>query len=226
MLGLGDIVLPGLLLSYALRTDYELARGLHPRAGSDANERIYSTDGGAVNSNPPHPTSVPSITSPSLFQRGSNSSYNPSATVPQETSMSSSNSFYLISSFATTLAKYGIIVDGLWIIALAGYAVGLILANFAVALFQMGQPALLYLVPCTVIPICAMSTFRGDFDALWRGREVNAEEATQGLIDGNTMEEEDRRGEEENGGVLVDMPEQTQTQTQPNTNIHPALAYK
>ena len=226
MLGLGDIVLPGLLLSYALRTDYELARGLHPRAGSDANERIYSTDGGSVTSNPPHPTSVPSITSPSLTQRGSNSSYNPSAPLPQETSLSSSNSFFLISSFATTLAKYGIIVDGLWIIALAGYAVGLILANFAVALFQMGQPALLYLVPCTVIPICAMSNFRGDFDALWRGREVNAEEATQGLMEGNTMEEEDRRGD---GGVLVDMPDSVPEREEislPNTNIHPALAYK
>jgi len=216
MLGLGDIVLPGLLLSYALRTDYELARGLHPRASSDANERIYPSDG-AMNTQLPHLTANSGISSPSLVQRGPNSSFT-SNTLSQESSItSSSNAISLNSSLLSTLAKYGIILDGLWIIALVGYAIGLIFANFAVALFQMGQPALLYLVPCTVIPICAMSIFRGDFDALWRGREVDSGEITQHLIDENSA---GSYGEE--GGVLVEMP--TENESSP-PNIHPALAY-
>jgi hypothetical protein len=62
-----------------------------------------------------------------------------------------------------------------------------------------------------------MSIFRGDFDALWRGREVDSGEITQHLMDENSA---GSYGEE--GGVLVEMP--TENESSP-PNIHPALAY-
>jgi len=91
MLGLGDIVLPGLLLTYLLRFDYR-----HP--GSKDGCRI-----------------------------------------------------------------------GYFQIGCIGYAAGLMLANAAVYLMQMGQPALLYLVPCTLGVISAVSWSRGQFDEMWEG---------------------------------------------------------
>ena len=91
MLGLGDIVLPGLLLSFAAR--YEAAR---------------HNDG---------TRSVP---------------------------------------------KYFVLMT-------AGYALGLAMANTAVAVFQLGQPALLYLVPCTLGLFAAAAKHEGTFSVFWRG---------------------------------------------------------
>lgn len=53
-----------------------------------------------------------------------------------------------------------------------GYAVGLMMANIAVYLMEMGQPALLYLVPCTLGVIIKMSMSRGEFAEVFKGPEV------------------------------------------------------
>ncbi|KAK6023710.1 signal peptide peptidase [Ostertagia ostertagi] len=52
-----------------------------------------------------------------------------------------------------------------------GYGLGLILTFFALALMNMAQPALIYLVPCTLLPICIMAFMRGQFRLLWDGAE-------------------------------------------------------
>ena len=51
----------------------------------------------------------------------------------------------------------------------AGYAVGLGVANVAVAYFAQGQPALLYLVPCTLGPFLLAARRDGTLDRLWEG---------------------------------------------------------
>lgn len=91
MLGLGDIVLPGLLLTYLLRYDYQ-----HP--GPKDTCRI-----------------------------------------------------------------------GYFQIGCIGYAVGLMIANGAVYLMHMGQPALLYLVPCTLGVVLIVSWRRDQLDEMWDG---------------------------------------------------------
>lgn len=88
LLGLGDIVLPGLLLSFALRADY--------------------------------------------MKRAS--------------------------------CKWGYY----WLMCL-GYWLGLIMAIVASRMMQMGQPALLYLVPCTLIPFALLAWNRGEFAEMWEG---------------------------------------------------------
>ena len=50
-----------------------------------------------------------------------------------------------------------------------GYAVGLMLANLAVYLMETGQPALLYLVPCTLGIFAAVSYREGTLKAMWDG---------------------------------------------------------
>ncbi|OQR96070.1 signal peptide peptidase-like, aspartyl protease family A22B [Achlya hypogyna] len=91
MLGLGDIVLPGLLLAFVLRFDY--TRRMHLKLA------------------------------------------------------------------ARTHRYYGV--------AAVGYAVGLFLANAAVVLMNMGQPALLYLVPCTLGAVAIAAHFGGDLPQMW-----------------------------------------------------------
>ena len=52
--------------------------------------------------------------------------------------------------------------------ALSCYAAGLCLANTAVQYFDVGQPALLYIVPCTLLPILQRTYAEGTLGALWR----------------------------------------------------------
>jgi len=56
-----------------------------------------------------------------------------------------------------------------WLLLCAGYAAGLACANFAVALTNLGQPALLYLVPCTLGPLLLKAQREGTLKELWEG---------------------------------------------------------
>ena len=53
-----------------------------------------------------------------------------------------------------------------------GYAVGMALAIFASMVMHMGQPALLYLVPCTLFPFLSLAYSRGELQELWQGLET------------------------------------------------------
>lgn len=52
------------------------------------------------------------------------------------------------------------------------YAVGLMMANVAVYVMNMGQPALLYLVPCTLGTMCYIGWKQHELKALWEGPKV------------------------------------------------------
>lgn len=52
------------------------------------------------------------------------------------------------------------------------YAVGLLMANVAVYVMNMGQPALLYLVPCTLGTMSVLGWRRQELRALWEGPRV------------------------------------------------------
>jgi signal peptide peptidase-like protein 2B len=106
MLGLGDIVLPGLLVSYAARFDAaKLLLGV---------------------------------------MRGGNGT-----TICPERKHCISGAFGYF-----------------WPLVIA-YGVGLSMANIAVYLMQMGQPALLYLVPCCLGTFVGLAHFRGELPDLW-----------------------------------------------------------
>ncbi|RMX65261.1 hypothetical protein DD238_006077 [Peronospora effusa] len=83
-----------------------------------------------------------------------------------------------------------------------GYAAGLGLANVAVIITEMGQPALMYLVPTTLGLLIVASKRNGDFRAMWTGDEVDkkrrnneglgyqavaSEEASTGIVIGDVM---------------------------------------
>ena len=90
MLGLGDIALPGLLISYLLRFDYQMGYGW---------------------------------------------------------------------------------LRGYFGMSVVGYGAGLLLTYVALVVMRSGQPALLYLVPCTLYVVLAVAWWRGDVKQLWDGTE-------------------------------------------------------
>lgn len=51
----------------------------------------------------------------------------------------------------------------------AAYGVGLLITFVALAVMQMGQPALLYLVPCTLLTSLAVALWRRELHQFWTG---------------------------------------------------------
>ena len=122
LLGLGDIVLPGLLLSFAARFD-------------EAKRLIGIVGGG--------------------------SGVGRSNTCPQNGRGSS------FLGCCSPLCNGGYFVP-----VVIAYAVGLFMANAAVYIMQLGQPALLYLVPCCLGTMCLLGWSRGEMMELWHGPRV------------------------------------------------------
>eukprot|EP00795_Rhopilema_esculentum_P003813 gene3813-15101_t len=54
-------------------------------------------------------------------------------------------------------------------ILLPGYGGGLIVTFTALVLMKTGQPALLYLVPCVLIPVSIVALLRKQFSSMWHG---------------------------------------------------------
>ncbi|GBM05670.1 Signal peptide peptidase-like 2B, partial [Araneus ventricosus] len=49
------------------------------------------------------------------------------------------------------------------------YGIGLLITFGALFLMSTAQPALLYLVPCTLLPTLILGWFRGELSTLWKG---------------------------------------------------------
>jgi hypothetical protein len=152
--GLGDIVVPGLLLTFALRFDYtDAAKPLH-RGRCPLMPRRLSSALSALNRG-----------------RGGSRRCAPTAY------------FALLS---------------------VGYAVGLccaFLANaFGLTIAGVrGQPALLYLVPCTLLPLVIAAVCRGDLCTMWRGDHLlsNAERAQAAAVPQQQSELQERTADRE-----------------------------
>ncbi|CAB4054371.1 SPPL2B [Lepeophtheirus salmonis] len=56
-----------------------------------------------------------------------------------------------------------------WICANIGYIIGLIITDVSLLLSGAAQPALLYLVPCTLVPTFLVALCRGEFKTIWNG---------------------------------------------------------
>jgi len=64
-------------------------------------------------------------------------------------------------------------VIGFFSVAMIGYVAGLILCDIVLVATKMGQPALLYIVPCVLIPVLVLANSRGNLKSLWSGKGMN-----------------------------------------------------
>jgi signal peptide peptidase-like protein 2B len=167
LLGLGDIVLPGLLLSFAARLD--AAKCLVAIASGDKgddNDNSNTNGNGSNGSDGGIWRRTQSWSTSSWWWcLCSWISYHCCACCGVEAGSTPSSAWY-------TLLLGG---GGYYFVPLVvSYAVGLLMANFAVYLMQMGQPALLYLVPCTLGTMTYLGWKRSELKALWEGPKVIA----------------------------------------------------
>ncbi|VDD87128.1 unnamed protein product [Enterobius vermicularis] len=56
------------------------------------------------------------------------------------------------------------------LVSVVGYGLGLVATFCALTVMESAQPALIYLIPFTLIPIILLSVIRGEFKLLWHGR--------------------------------------------------------
>jgi signal peptide peptidase-like protein 2B len=74
------------------------------------------------------------------------------------------------------------------------YAIGLIVTFVAMALMRQGQPALLYLVPCTLLTVLVVGALRHELKQLWTGKPYLARsEPFLQDADENLSSEDDER---------------------------------
>jgi len=135
LLGLGDIVLPGLLISFAARFD--------------AAKSLLGVMGGGSGSLAMH--------------------------CPEQN--------YFFGCRFCSGGYYGPLV--------VAYAIGLLMANAAVYLMQMGQPALLYLVPCCLGTMAYIGWRRHELHELWSG--PRALRAADAIVYGEEYVEQERQ---------------------------------
>ena len=183
LLGLGDIVLPGLLLAFAGRFDratYFVA--LHPSNGGGGGGG-GGGDGDDANGSSSGATSNPMTEIMDIIPDSNNSSarsrppFNPLSINPK----------------ALELVGW----KGYFPMVVVGYGVGLMMANMAVYIMQQGQPALLYLVPCTLGPVLVKGYYRGELGELFRGPKVVKE--AEAILDGRQGSGDDTDGGDTGG---------------------------
>lgn len=131
ILGLGDLVIPGLLLVFCARYD-------------------YATRGQLYGKVKPHIRAMQLKSMHALTTRADEEA-SPATMAPELSSM----------DYGTRRGLFGLMI---W-----GYAIGLLLANVVVVATGSGQPALMYLVPCTLGFLCVVSYRRGILTKLWLG---------------------------------------------------------
>jgi len=79
----------------------------------------------------------------------------------------------------------GFTLRGYFLIAVIGYAIGVIITDIVLLAMEQGQPALLYLVPCTLGVISFVAWCRGELHDLWTGEHTRAQ--TQTSQEGHTL---------------------------------------
>ena len=159
MLGLGDIIFPSLLLAFALRYDYRVGRGIFGASKRSESESLDDA-----------------LASQSFLEEQQRHVF---SKIDGDDGASAGAA--ALSRDGEGSKKEGV---GYFVVLLAGYAVGLLLALLANMLGLTingvrGQPALLYLVPCTLGPLCILARQRGEFAVLWSPPSKAGEEETE-----------------------------------------------
>ncbi|KAL8572358.1 hypothetical protein ACOMHN_023127 [Nucella lapillus] len=86
------------------------------------------------------------------------------------------------------------------------YMVGLILTGGALYIMKSGQPALLYLVPCTVLTTVVIAALRKELGHMWRGQQCpkkNDDLTAPVPTSGPTVARVDCQGDDDNNGEMT-----------------------
>lgn len=166
MLGLGDIVLPGIIMALALRFDLYLhyLRKPSPRTISHSLT----------------PSSIPKPTYKPATGRWGERFWTwslPNSAIPSELAGVLFSKVYFYAS-------------------VIGYVVGMITTLVVLNIFHHAQPALLYLVPGVLIALWGTALCRGELHLMWNYTEFEADDEEQGETDGKESRDVEAEKEE------------------------------
>lgn len=145
MLGLGDIVLPGIVIALALRFDLYLYYLYKQKKSADSTSL----------------TKMPYVDATGKW--GERFWTNRAKTVEEET-MADGSRFPKVYFTA----------------AVVGYVVGLLATLTVLHIYNHGQPALLYLVPCVLTSLWGTALVRGEFTLMWGYTEDGSLDDSEG----------------------------------------------
>ncbi|KAL9019993.1 MAG: hypothetical protein Q9185_002783 [Variospora sp. 1 TL-2023] len=216
MLGLGDVVLPGMMIGFALRMDLYLHYLKQQRS-----VEVIQADENPSNSNHEDTT----VSSAEASTSGTNTDKDEAKTLTQDDISASPSTFRPDPSSSTKiivkpryLPATGHWGDSFWLSSLSsaskdnpflagtkfpkpyfhaslqGYILGMCLTLGAMEVTGVPQPALLYLVPCVLLYFWGMAVWKGEVKKVWNfdeSEDQKAEEKDKGeekAKDGSGME--------------------------------------
>jgi len=179
MLGLGDIVLPGIVMGLALRFDLYMFYLRKQRRREALNGATPSKDGVEPNGNETKGTAQETenttVNSGALDTKQTAS---PIIKAPYLTATGSwGERFWLTSPFRSTSPPLGVSFSKPYFhAALSGYTTGMLVTLSIMQIFGHAQPALLYLVPGVLISLWGTAMVRGERKQMWEYDETEEEE--------------------------------------------------
>lgn len=193
MLGLGDVVLPGIVMALALRFDLYLFYLRKP--GPSAISHSLTPD-----SNPKPTYEVATGRWGDRFWTRAL----PKSALPSEVTAALFPKVYFYAS-------------------VVGYVIGMITTLVVLNIFNHAQPALLYLVPSVLIALWGTAFFRGDLRLMWNYTEAGfTDEDEEKTKDGEFMKDKDTdTGKDENKeGKEVEEKEEQNNRSATNEHAH------
>ncbi|RDW80135.1 hypothetical protein BP6252_04773 [Coleophoma cylindrospora] len=147
MLGLGDVVLPGIMIALALRFDLYLH---YLRKRTSSTPIVLNPDSSLTSATPPKITKAP---------------YKPATGNWGER-------FWTVSAAPEDKASVGSRFPRVYFnAALVGYVAGMLATLVVLNIFNHAQPALLYLVPGVLIALWSTAAARGELNLMWNYTE-------------------------------------------------------
>lgn len=86
------------------------------------------------------------------------------------------------------------------LLSLFGYTVGMVATFVALYVMRVGQPALIYLVPCSLGPVIVLAAIRKELRRLWLGDFEDANRVVSAVDDGREAATEENGATATTGG--------------------------
>jgi minor histocompatibility antigen H13 len=189
MLGLGDIVVPGIFIALALRFDlwryYEkkikyVPTELTTEVGKETSEQTTTVT----------ETQFRAIKAPYINLQGQWGNRLWTSKLSRPFSVSTATPALAAAAFPKTY----------FYASMAGYALGMVLTLIMLLVFKQGQPALLYLVPCVAGAAWLTGAVRGELDLMWKYTEDGSLDTEDVVVEldgeGNVIKEVSKKEEQ------------------------------
>ncbi|KAL8917438.1 MAG: hypothetical protein Q9208_007932 [Pyrenodesmia sp. 3 TL-2023] len=220
MLGLGDVVLPGMMIGFALRLDLYLHYLKQQKsvtivtadgdaAANETNDVLFSesnsrSDTECHKNEPKAPTQSDISASPSTYAPDPSTSTKVIIKPPYLPATGHWGESYWLSSFFSA-SRIDKLTAGTkfpkpyFHAALQGYVLGMCLTLGAMQVAGIAQPALLYLVPCVLVCFWGMAVLNGEVRQVWIFDESKDDEKSDEEAKSGKEGKDEQGGERPNG---------------------------